>query len=78
MEILIPILVAFVLPITIVGMAMSHKQKMAALKQPPAQDESLKQELAAIKERLNALEAIVTDDKYQLSREIDKLKNAIE
>ncbi|GAB5380796.1 MAG: hypothetical protein Alis3KO_21830 [Aliiglaciecola sp.] len=47
-----------------------------SIKQSPDQIEEnnqLKNEVAALKERVATLEAIVTDDKYNLRREIDSL-----
>jgi vacuolar-type H+-ATPase subunit I/STV1 len=70
----------FVLPIVIIGMVFSHKQKMAksnALSNSGSdQIKALQAELKSVKERLNTLEAIVTDDKYQLNQELSKLKSA--
>lgn len=76
------ILIAFVLPITILGMIFTHKQKMMDVKlkqnQSPERVKSLEAELAAVKERLNTLEAIVTDNKYQLNKEFSQLKSVNE
>ncbi|MFA3791005.1 hypothetical protein AB6T38_07790 [Aliiglaciecola sp. SL4] len=70
-------LLVFVLPIVILGMVFTHKQKMmdAKVKLEAGSDNvtALEAELKAIKERLNTLEAIVTDDKYQLKQEFSKL-----
>ena len=72
----------FVLPIVILGMVFSHKQKMADSKAYAGEDsdkvKALEAELANVKQRLNTLEAIVTDDKYQLNQEFSKLKSANE
>ncbi len=74
------ILMAFVLPITILGMIFSHKEKMAKANAKSAdsskQIDALQAELNKVKDRLNTLEAIVTDDKYQLNQEFSKLKSA--
>ncbi|GAB2687742.1 hypothetical protein Q4574_14020 [Aliiglaciecola sp. 3_MG-2023] len=71
------ILLVFVLPIVILAMVFGHKQKMmdAKLKLEAGSGNvtALEAELKAIKERLNTLEAIVTDDKYQLKQEFSKL-----
>ncbi|WJG09279.1 hypothetical protein [Aliiglaciecola sp. LCG003] len=75
----LPILIVFVLPIVIIGMVFSHKQKMAEakikLQSGSTEVDDLAKELQAVKERLNTLEAIVTDDKYQLNQELSKLKS---
>ncbi|GAC16357.1 hypothetical protein [Aliiglaciecola lipolytica] len=74
----LPILIVFVLPIVILGMVFGHRQKMieAKVKMNAGSDEvtALAAELKSVKERLNTLEAIVTDDKYQLNQEFSKLK----
>ncbi|MEP4890867.1 MAG: hypothetical protein ABJV04_12630 [Aliiglaciecola sp.] len=71
------ILLVFVLPIVILGMVFAHKQKMmdakVKLEAGSGNVAALEAELKAIKERLNTLEAIVTDDKYQLKQEFSKL-----
>jgi len=40
-----------------------------------AEHEQMKQELAQMAERLAVLEKIVTDEKYQLNKEFDSLKD---
>lgn len=71
------ILFAFVLPIVFVGIWTSHKKDMAKMNMALGQSEreNLSNELAAIKSRLEVLEAIVTDKKYQLNEEIERLKD---
>lgn len=70
------ILFAFVLPIVIYGTWTSHKKDMAKLNASlnDSEKENLKNELASVKTRLEVLEAIVTDKKYQLNQEITALK----
>lgn len=70
------ILFAFVLPIIMVGTWSSHKKEMAKSNANlnHSEKENMKNQLAAIKSRLEVLEAIVTDKKYQLDQEITKLK----
>jgi flagellar biosynthesis/type III secretory pathway M-ring protein FliF/YscJ len=72
------ILFAFVLPIVIYGTWTSHKKDMAKLNASlnDSEKNNLKNELAAMKSRLEVLEAIVTDKKYQLSEEISSLHKA--
>lgn len=69
------ILFAFVLPIVIYGTWTSHKKDMAKLNTNlnAAEKNNIKNELAAVKSRLEVLEAIVTDKKYQLAEEISNL-----
>ena len=43
-------------------------------KQETQQNQGLQQELAALKERIEVLEKIVTDEKYDLNRQFDDLK----
>lgn len=43
-------------------------------KQESQQDLALQAELAALKERIEVLEKIVTDEKYDLNRQFDELK----
>jgi Na+-transporting methylmalonyl-CoA/oxaloacetate decarboxylase gamma subunit len=70
------ILFAFVLPIVMVGTWSSHKKEMAKANANLSNSEKLnmQNELAAVKGRLEVLEAIVTDKKYQLHQEITELK----
>lgn len=76
----IAILVVFVLPIVILSMIFSHIQKVKQVEADSKGDyeqvEKLEKELSEVKERLNTLEAIVTDEKYQLNQEFSKLKSA--
>ncbi|GAA0854859.1 hypothetical protein [Aliiglaciecola litoralis] len=78
----LPFMLFFVLPIVIIAMVFSHKQKMAKANANgnagSDQVKALEAELKSVKERLNTLEAIVTDDKYQLNQEFSKLKSANE
>lgn len=71
------ILFAFVLPIVIYGTWSTHKKDMAKLSASlnDSEKENLKNELMAVKTRLEVLEAIVTDKKYQLNQEISELKS---
>ncbi len=70
------ILFAFVLPIVFFGIWTSHKKEMAKANANLnySVKENLINELAAVKTRLEVLEAIVTDKKYQLHQEITELK----
>ena len=70
------ILFAFVLPIVMVGTWTSHKKEMAKANTNlnNSEKQNMQNELAAVKSRLEVLEAIVTDKKYQLNQEISKLK----
>lgn len=71
------ILFTFVLPIVIYGTWTSHRKEMAKLNAHLNDSEkiNLKNELASVKTRLEVLEAIVTDKKYQLAEEISELPN---
>ncbi|KXI27766.1 hypothetical protein AX660_19685 [Paraglaciecola hydrolytica] len=71
------ILFAFVLPIVVIGTWTSHKKDMAKLNASLNSSEktNVLNELAAVKSRLEVLEAIVTDKKYQLSQEISDLRS---
>ena len=70
------ILFAFVLPIVFVGIWSSHKKEMAKANANlnNSEKENMQNELAAVKGRLEVLEAIVTDKKYQLQQVLTKLK----
>ncbi len=72
------ILFAFVLPIVFVGIWTSHKKDMAKMNTELNEKErqNIKNEFEAVKSRLEVLEAIVTDKKYQLNEEIEKLRDA--
>ena len=72
------ILFAFVLPIVFVGIWTSHKKEMAKMNTELNNSEKQKiaNEFEAVKARLEVLEAIVTDKKYQLNEEIERLKQA--
>lgn len=69
------ILFCFVLPIVFIGIWSSHKKDMAKLNMELGKSElaNMQNELAAVKTRLEVLEAIVTDKKYQLDQEITRL-----
>jgi hypothetical protein len=75
-EFVLAILFVFVLPITIIGIVSGHKKEMAKLKLKlgDSQAQNVVNELDAVKSRLEVLEAIVTDKKYQLNAELDALK----
>ncbi|MDT0595601.1 hypothetical protein [Glaciecola petra] len=78
-EFVLVILFLFVLPIVIIGTVASHRKAMAELqlKLGNAETAQVTTELTAIKSRLEVLEAIVTDKKYQLSAEIDSLNKTV-
>jgi len=75
-----PIEVLIIVIISVVGgLAYSAyeqhvKLKMRTLKSQP--DDTTKQELAELKERVQVLEKIVTDEKYNLHKEISALDKA--
>ena len=70
------ILFAFVLPIVVIGVWTTHKREMAKVNANlnDSEKENIHNELASVKSRLEVLEAIVTDKKYQLHQEISELK----
>jgi Na+-transporting methylmalonyl-CoA/oxaloacetate decarboxylase gamma subunit len=76
-EFVLAILFLFVLPIVIIGTFTSHRKEMAKmkLKLGEAQADKVSIELESVKSRLEVLEAIVTDKKYQLNSEFDALRN---
>jgi len=76
-EFVLAILLVFVLPIVIIGIATGHRKEMTKLKLQlgDTQAQNVVNELEAVKSRLEVLEAIVTDKKYQLNAELDELKN---
>lgn len=55
--------------------AKPNKKNKATQDQLQNEHEQLKQEIAAMAERLAVLEKIVTDEKYQLNKEFDSLKD---
>lgn len=77
-ELILPILLVFVLPITIIVIVSGHKKQMAKLKLQLGDTEAknVANELHAVKSRLEVLEAIVTDKKYQLNAELDELRDS--
>ena len=69
----------FVIVIVIIGCGtgvlseyFKHKRKTAAIEP----DESVYEELDRLRERVEVLEAIVTDEKYSLKKEIDRLERS--
>lgn len=70
------ILFAFVLPIVFISVLTSYKKDMAKANANlnNSEKENMKNELTSVKNRLEVLEAIVTDRKYQLHQEISELK----
>lgn len=73
---ILAIVFLFVLPIVTMGIFTNHKKEMAALNTKLDQSEKkrIDDELKAVKTRLEVLEAIVTDKKYQLNEEISSLR----
>lgn len=71
------ILFMFVLPIAFFAIWTSHKKEMVKLNKELGKSEqaNMQNELAAVKTRLEVLEAIVTDKKYQLDQEITNLRS---
>ncbi|MCW8107209.1 hypothetical protein OPS25_01655 [Alteromonas ponticola] len=69
------ILFAFVLPIVFIGMWTGHKKDMAKMniELGKSEKQNMLNEFSAIKKRLEVLEAIVTDKKYQLNEEFNSL-----
>ncbi|HEY5646755.1 MAG TPA: hypothetical protein VIS76_12470 [Pseudomonadales bacterium] len=69
----------FVIVIVIIGCGtgvlseyFKHKRKTAAIEP----DEGVYEELDRLRERVEVLEAIVTDEKYSLKKEIDRLERS--
>lgn len=69
-------LFGFVLPIVFAGIWTTHKKEMAdaASQLDDSEKRALQAQLKHVTERLQVLEAIVTDQKYQLNQEIAELK----
>ncbi len=57
----------------IVSITNGTKKSGKVNKQQAQDNEELRNEIAAMKERIATLEAIVTDEKYNLKREFDNL-----
>jgi len=72
------ILFFFVLPIVFIGIWTSHKKDMAKVNAQLSSSEktNLENELSSVKKRLEVLEAIVTDKRYQLDAEIADLQKS--
>lgn len=72
------ILFLFVLPIVLVGVISSHRREMTKLQLKLGDSEASKTqaELANVKSRLEVLEAIVTDKKYQLNSEFEAMSKS--
>jgi Na+-transporting methylmalonyl-CoA/oxaloacetate decarboxylase gamma subunit len=72
------ILFFFVLPIVIIGTYSSHRKAMAKLgnKLNDSERSNIENELAAVKKRLEVVEAIVTDKRYQLDAELAELSRS--
>lgn len=77
-EFVLAILFMFVLPITLIGIFTSHKKEMTKLKLQlgDTQAQNVENEMEAVKSRLEVLEAIVTDKKYQLNAELEELRKS--
>lgn len=71
------IIFIFVLPIVMAGIWTAHKKDMIKLRAnlDESEKQNLQNELSSVKKRLEVLEAIVTDKKYQLDQEISELKS---
>ena len=68
----------FVILITVIGGSI-HLTKLWIRRNASAtaaRTDTLEDEVDALRERVETLERIVTDDKYTLDREIDKLEDA--
>ena len=74
--ILVAIGVFFTFPVVMLKIWSNHKREMLKLNQKLNDSDKLNinNELAGVKKRLEVLEAIVTDKKYQLDREISELE----
>ncbi|WP_395343122.1 hypothetical protein PN836_002685 [Ningiella sp. W23] len=66
----------FVLPITLFGIFTGHRKEMMIMtaKLRSSEIDNGKNELEAVKARLEVVEAIVTDKQYQLNQELASLK----
>lgn len=73
---LLALIFIFVFPIVMVGIFTNHRKEMAALNNQLSESDKhhYESEIAALKKRLEVLEAIVTDKNYQLASDIDNLK----
>lgn len=78
MVFVLTILFFFVLPIVFIGIWTSHKKDMAKANAQLSSSEktNLENELSSVKKRLEVLEAIVTDKRYQLDAEIAELQKS--
>lgn len=74
---LLALIFIFVFPIVMVGIFTNHKKEMAALnvQLKDSDKQHYQAEITALKKRLEVLEAIVTDKSYQLSSDINQLKD---
>ena len=72
------ILFLFVLPITLFGIFTGHRKEMMKMnaKLGSSEIDNVKNELDAVKARLEVVEAIVTDKQYQLNQELAALKQS--
>ena len=70
------IIFGFVLPVTFYVLKTRHEKAMMKLTSQldKSEKENLQNQMNGMKKRLEVLEAIVTDSKYQLSKEISELK----
>jgi len=55
------------------GMYTDYQKTQRQVRKNRDSDDDLRAELDALEERVNVLEEIVTDNKYQLKRELDSL-----
>jgi len=72
---MLSIIFLFVFPLATMGIWTAHKAKMATLNKEVHNSDKQKyeNEIIAMKKRIEVLEAIVTDKKYQLDKEIADL-----
>ena len=77
-DFVLAILFLFVLPIVLVAVISSHRREMTKLQLKLGDSEASKTqaELANMKSRLEVLEAIVTDKKYQLNSEFEAMSKS--
>jgi len=72
---IIALVFLFVFPIAIISIWTAHKAEMAKLNKEVniSDKQKYENEIIAMKKRIEVLEAIVTDKKYQLDKEIADL-----
>ncbi len=56
------------------GVVNNYLKNQREMTQYSAEDEEVNQELALLRERIEVLEKIITDEKYQLERDLNRLE----